>query len=460
MSGLNILLVDDERDLLMNLEAALKAEGHTVILAESGTEAVEGSVTHRPDLIILDVMMPGVDGFEACRRIKNNPLTENIGVIFLTARDVSTSMVEGLDLGAMDYITKPFRYEELFARIRSFQRILDYQRKLTTMVEFSSGVNILDLEMLVKALESGLPAAFRVELFSIFLLDEQKHLLRLAASNHPHFKAAEGLELRLESTPLMHDAVRSGNPVYVSDFSKSRYAHRRRDEGDQRGKYSDDYAISIPLVMGERILGVLNLNGNRHGFFDRPDFTFIKLGAEHVASAFSNALQYKKIQEMAVSDALTGLFNRRYFHDRLTLEWERTRRYGSKLSLIMADIDFFKKINDTYGHLCGDMVLVQTAEVLRLHLRRTDVVARYGGEEFVMLLPETSLESARLVAERIRADMESRRFPWESKTVKATLSIGIDEASESGVKDRTDLVRRADEKLYKAKEAGRNRVIG
>ncbi len=453
MTPLKILLVDDERDLLFNMQVALEAEGYNVITAESGRKAVQLAREERPDLIIMDGMMPDMDGFTACRHIKDDPLTANINVIFLTAKDMTNEMVEGLDSGAMDYITKPFNYDELFARLRSFQRLYNYQRKLSAMVEFSSAINQLDVKKLVDGIRSSLTDIIHVELFSIFLYDEKRRHVELMVSNHPYLADAGELELEIDQTPLMRDVVEQKRVIHISEFSKSPYLTCQRE------KYRDDYAIGVPLIMGNRLIGVMNLNGNSYGFFNKPDFMFIQLAAEHIASAISNAMQYRKIQEMAVTDSLTGVFNRRHFFEQFHSEWERFSRYNSVLSIIMADIDFFKKINDALGHPCGDMVLANTARILKSHLRKVDTVARYGGEEFVILLPETSRQLAGMVAERMRGDIENQTFMWDGKPVRVTVSMGVADATEEGIESSDFLLRGADQKLYRAKEMGRNRVV-
>jgi diguanylate cyclase (GGDEF)-like protein len=155
---------------------------------------------------------------------------------------------------------------------------------------------------------------------------------------------------------------------------------------------------------------------------------------------------------------LTRLFNHRHFHERLAQEFERAKRFDQNLSLILTDIDFFKRINDTYGHPVGDVVLKTVASRIAGHLRRIDVTARYGGEEFALLLPQTSLDMAVAVAERIREDMAAHPVETESGSVTVTISLGVCDTSLSGISSGADLVRRADEALYSAKKEGRNRT--
>lgn len=455
MKGCNrILIVDDELDLRTNLEVALKKEGFDVVTAENGNEALEIARIERPDIMLLDVMMPGMDGYEVCKSMKENSETENTCIIFLTAKDMVSSKVKGLDKGADDYITKPFSYDELLARVRAMCRILDYRAKLESMVEFSNALNIIQMETLVKTLQDRVTDIFNVELFSICMYDEKSRKLSPLVNNHPESESIHADGIPLGDTPFMKTVIEEKRIVYVSDFGSSDYS-----TPPERGKYGDEYALGIPLMIGGEVIGVLNLNGNGKGFFEKPDFAYLRLGAEHIASSLSNAIQYQKIQEMAVRDGLTNLYNHRYFYERLAEEWERTLRYGKPISIILLDIDYFKKINDSYGHLSGDMALRELAKMLKKHLRLVDVVARYGGEEFAIMLPETVKEEALPVAERIRKDVEGTAFKGEKKTIRFTISAGVEDTKNPKVKKSEDVVRLADKKLYKAKDSGRNRVV-
>jgi two-component system cell cycle response regulator len=451
MKDILILLVDDEPDLLMNLEAAISGEGYSILTADDGPKALEIVKSRRPNLVLLDVMMPGMDGFEVCKRIKENPETNGTAVIFLSADKLTESKVQGLEAGAFDYVEKPFSYAEIFARLRAFRREWMYRREILSLIEFSRKTTALDFDRLMETFKQEVGQIFYADHFSIFLWNKETRTFKLAVSNR-EFSGHMG-EINVDDTPLMRDVVESAEIIFIRDIRQSKYRVRNI------GVYGDNFAIGIPLRMEDKTIGVLNLNGNSAGFFDDHDLSFMRLGAELMARAISNALQYKTIQEIAVTDPLTGIYNRRHFFERLRNEFERAHRYKSDMAIIMADLDHFKKINDNYGHESGDRVLISTAEILKKHLRKIDVVARYGGEEFILLLPEISKVKAYNVAERIRGDLESHAYAHDGVNFYVTVSMGVADTKSYGVTTAEDLIRRADENLYKAKRSGRNMVV-
>ncbi|MBI3581040.1 MAG: diguanylate cyclase [Nitrospinae bacterium] len=396
-------------------------------------------------------MMPGMDGFEVCKRIKENPETNGTAVIFLSADKLAESKVHGLEAGAFDYVEKPFSYAEIFARLRAFRREWMYRREILSLIEFSRKTSALDFDRLMETFKQGVGQIFYADRFSLFLWKKETRTFKLAVSNR-EFSGYMG-EISVDDSPLMRDVVECGEIIFIRDIRQSKYKVRNT------GVYVDNYAFGIPLLMEDKTIGVLNLNGNSAGFFDDHDLSFMRLGAELIARAVSNALQYKTIQEIAVTDPLTGIYNRRYFFERLRNEFERAHRYKSDMTIIMADLDHFKKINDNYGHESGDRALTSTAEILKKHLRKIDVVARYGGEEFILLLPEISKDKAYKVADRIRRDVESQAHDPGGGNFYVTISMGIADTKSYGVTTADDLIKRADENLYKAKSAGRNRVV-
>jgi len=289
-----VLVIDDSDSIHKLVIARLRPEGLEVIGEFDGERGIERAVADQPDVILLDIGLPNVDGFEVCRRLKEHPSTRNIPIIFLTGTADTESKVRGLDLGAVDYVTKPFDQVELRARVRAALR--------------------------TKRLQD--------------ILEQQSFL-----------------------------------------------------------------------------------------------------------------------------DGLTGLWNRSYLDRRLESELNVARRYGRPLTLVLADVDHFKRVNDSLGHLFGDIVLQGIAEGLRAYARRSDIVARYGGEEFAILLTDTNLRSAVHVSERLRMSAENRHFEARSEIVSVTASFGVACSEEIGaVLTPEELIRAADVALYASKDAGRNCV--
>jgi two-component system, cell cycle response regulator len=289
-----VLVIDDSEPIHKLIEARLGPEGLDVTSELDGERGVERAIAEKPDLILLDIDLPDVDGFEVCRQLKDHPDTKDIPVIFLTGTTSTDSKVRGLDLGAVDYVTKPFDQVELRARVRAALR--------------------------TKRLQD--------------LLEHQSFL-----------------------------------------------------------------------------------------------------------------------------DGLTGLWNRGYLDQRVESELNIARRYGRPVSLILLDIDHFKQINDTHGHLFGDIVLQGAAECLPIYARRSDIVTRYGGEEFAVLLADTGLRAAAYVAERLRTAVEAKGFEKRSELIHVTVSLGVACTHTMTVDlTRENLLGEADKALYASKEGGRNQT--
>ena len=216
--------------------------------------------------------------------------------------------------------------------------------------------------------------------------------------------------------------------------------------------------IRLPLVWGDKTFGILFITSNEAAFLGRDKVQVLHSVANHLALALRNALLYRNVQNQADHDGLTRIFNRQNFDNKIVEELKRHQRYQNELSLLMLDLDYFKRINDEYGHLAGDMVLRQVGDMLRDTLRECDFPARYGGEEFVVILPQTQEEQAWILAERIRKKIASHRFHFQNKYFQITASIGISSMKPTLLKPAEYLVQLADQALYKAKTCGRNMV--
>ncbi|HEB71093.1 MAG TPA: diguanylate cyclase [Nitrospirae bacterium] len=449
----HILIVDDKKDIRLTLEITLRADGYRVSCAASGEIALDMVNKDRPDLVLLDIMMPDLDGYEICRRLKKNEKTRGIKVVFASAMRKTKDKIEGLDIGADDFITKPFNIPELLAKLRVHFRVMDYHRKFEKLVGFAHNINVLDIDTMAQAIKNELGELITADRFSVFTTDKDGGHFRLIAHNHAE-NEMDGLEMDFDKSPMMAEALRRMEEVSESDFPGSRFA-----ADVKRDKYTDDYALCLPLQAGSELLGVLNINGNSNGFFDNLEFNFVALIAEILSASLKNLRQLELLRHLAITDGLTSLLNHRVFHERLSSEFDRSKRFKQPLSLMMADIDYFKKVNDTYGHPVGDQILKAIAGKLKAHLRTVDVVARYGGEEYAMLLPQTDANLARAVAERIRKDIESESFTTDKGKLKVTVSLGICDTTANNFDSGARLLAKADEALYEAKNGGRNQTV-
>jgi diguanylate cyclase (GGDEF)-like protein len=295
-----ILIVDDSRLIAHVAKTMLTKRGHEIILAQDGKAGVEAAKSEQPDIILLDLIMPVMDGYEVCKHLKGDDSTKEIPIIMVTSKAEAADKVKGLEMGALDYVTKPFDESELIARVN--------------------------------------------------------------------------IHLRLRE---LYEAVQEQN---------------------------------------------------------------------------------RQLQEMANRDGLTGLYNHRYFHEQLSQDFLRAKRYHENLSCILFDIDFFKKFNDTYGHQTGDLVLKGLASVIQRATRESDLAARYGGEEFAIILYHTDGPAAYQAGERLRTMVESHEIQDDSNVLRVTISVGVATFPHEKIHDSKDLIEHTDQALYKAKDNGRNRV--
>jgi diguanylate cyclase (GGDEF)-like protein len=216
--------------------------------------------------------------------------------------------------------------------------------------------------------------------------------------------------------------------------------------------------LTLPLTVEDEILGCISLSSDQPNAFDAQDLQFLSVIGYQMAATLKHFQRFSSIKNIAIYDTLTGLYNRRYFEERLGVDTQKAFYGGSPLSLVMVDIDLFKKVNDTFGHTEGDQVLCQISSLLKSSVRKKDTVARYGGEEFILILPETGLEGSFVIAERIRRLVESTPFEVGGAQVSLTLSMGISNFPSHRAKSKEELVKMADQALYDAKRGGRNKV--
>ncbi|MDP9263061.1 MAG: diguanylate cyclase [Acidobacteriota bacterium] len=305
---------------------------------------------------------------------------------------------------------------------------------------------VLDLKELLPTVCALVLESFPVDQVAV-LLKEGDMLVVSAQQGRLTPLLAEGARLPVGSG-LAARAMTSGKTVVENDVRKV---------GGYVAGYSETVSeMCLPLVSAGQPLGVLALESAKAGAFRLADLRALESVADICAIAIQNAHYFEQARRMAFVDGLTGVYNRRYFEQRILEELERAARYSGSLAVLMLDIDHFKRVNDEFGHLLGDEVLRQLSTILAQQLRKVDVVCRYGGEEFSILVPQTTGEHALGVAEKLRKVIEDWNFPGVPRPV--TVSIGVADFPEHGA-TRDELVKAADAALYAAKQAGRNRVF-
>lgn len=450
-----VLVVDDLEPNVKLLEAKLRAEYFDVLSAYSGKEAVERALKDQPDIILLDVMMPGMDGFEACRIIKAAPETAHIPIVMVTALDQQADRVAGLKAGADDFLTKPVEDVALFARVRSLSRLKMMTDELRMRYATGKSLGVVgDLDL----------AAPSAEKSRILLIDDQidqaERIRTLLAEDH---------EVSVESDPeVAVTRAKTGDfDLVIINMSIEKMDPLRLCSSIRSFEETRLTPLLAIVRQGDtrKLVRALDIGVNDYLArpVDRNELT-ARVATQLRRKRYVDQLRstFEASLEMAVTDQLTGLYNRRYLASHLSGMFDRAFWTGRPLSLMILDIDHFKAINDSHGHDIGDKVIQEIASRIRNSVRGIDLACRYGGEEFLVAMPDTDRQFASIVAERLREEIANHRVLFNAgrDEVAVTVSIGI-ATTEDGPKDDTAqrLIKRADEALYSAKTGGRNRVM-
>ncbi|MEE9330171.1 MAG: PleD family two-component system response regulator [Parvularculaceae bacterium] len=451
-----VLVVDDLEPNVKLLEAKLRAEYFEVFVAFRGEEAIKLAIAEQPDIILLDVMMPGIDGFETCQRLKANPLTCHIPVVMVTALDQQEDRVAGLESGADDFLSKPVEDVALFARVRSLTRL-----KIMTDELRKSHATGAEMGLLTHAALAEMDG----EESAILVIDDTPNAHIPFSDKLPENytftiekDAKEAIEILRQSKfdlVIVNMAMESYDPLRLCSTIRSMDEMRLIPvlalvrKGDTRRLVRaldmgvNDY-LPVPIDNGEMVARMKTQLRRRH-------YT------EQLRASYGKTL------ELAVTDQLTGLYNRRYLMTHIESLFEVALAEKRPLAALVMDIDHFKIINDTHGHDAGDAVLRDLAKRLVKNVRGIDLPCRYGGEEFVFLMPDTDKAFAGIIAERLREEISQEPIAVEGQDglqVNITVSIGVaitDPALENDTPEA--LLKRADKALYEAKETGRNKVV-
>ncbi|MHC4269394.1 MAG: diguanylate cyclase [Planctomycetota bacterium] len=537
---MNILVVDDKPANLLALRKILAKPGLNIIEARSGNDALALLLEHDFALILLDVQMPDMDGFETAEIIRGNEATKNIPIIFVTAINKEQKYVfEGYSKGAVDYLFKPLDPDILQNKVNIFLELYRQKEDLkNTNIELKQATekiieqqeDLIEEERLKVLLQMAGAKALELNQPLASLLEDVELLEKV--SDNPD-RISECLNNIKTSGRKISDITRKIStihyneplPTYYTYYDSSTIISIDREIEILLVDDSEDVFEIIKAVLGDQDL--INISwaanikdaikvlrrkqfdmifldhflkdGTSIDFFrnvdnegmDTPIIVVTGYGDEMIASqviqlgayeylpkskinpeslsrVINNTLEryrlrndvkkaHAKMAEMSTVDELTKLHNRRYFVEVLEGEFERAIRYQTEMALIMMDLDYFKKINDTYGHLAGDMVLSKIGEILKAHVRRNDLACRYGGEEFAVILPSITRNITYSVYERFRKVVSAQVFEYESKQFHVTVSIGIAYSNDADLIN--DLLAHADQALYQAKKTDRNKIV-
>jgi len=450
-----ILVVDDieaNRDLL---ETRLTTEYFNVITASDGREALSICADTPVDLVLLDIMMPGIDGFEVCERLKANAETCHIPVVIVTALDEMADRVRGLQAGADDFLTKPVDEMQLLARVKSLLRL----KMLTDELRLRA-VTARDIGLDTLLSDKGDDTRAKPK---VLVVDERESSFeRLVKPLRKTFEIVHAAE---PQSAIMTAAEGDFDCVFVAarftEYDALRICSQLRSLDRTRfvpiilvAETDDDDLVKRGLELGVNDYIVRPVD---------PNELIARLRTQVRRKRYHDSLRDNVAAsiELAVTDGLTGLHNRRYLDTHLETLVARALNRGKELSLLITDIDRFKGVNDTHGHDAGDDVLREFARRLRINVRGMDLACRYGGEEFVIVMPDTPPHVAAEVAERLRAQIESDGFSIENgaRSIEVTVSVGVTSLIQSEAESAKALLKRADEALYEAKQTGRNRVV-
>jgi two-component system cell cycle response regulator len=484
----NILIVDDTSANLTLLTQILLNQNYKVRVAPNGKMALQSVQASLPDLILLDIKMPEMDGYTVCRHLKSDEKTCDIPIIFISALDSAFDKVSAFTLGGVDYITKPFESVEVLARIeyqlrlRQFQLQLQAQNAqlqllLTTTQAISEAA---DLDSALQVILAQICQTIGWDFGQAWIPNTEGTMLEYRQA---WFAGEIGRQEFPEANHIIQLAPTEGLPGRVWVSQQVEWVEDISQQSSE-ALYPPDLitpvtikgALGIPILFHEtmpmshtQVLAVLVFFQQQEKKPDEQSLTLIHA----VASQLGSMIQRKKteaalkqanseLERLANLDGLTQVANRRRFDHYLLEVWKQAQQHQKPLSLIMFDLDYFKLYNDYYGHQAGDDCLQQVARAAdRALYYPTDLLARYGGEEFAAILPNTSLEDASAIAQRIALFVEHIQLPHPCSPVNpwVTLSLGISSLIPTQKDTPDHLIATADEALYEAKRQGRNRII-
>ncbi len=409
--SVKILYVEDDEDIRVNIKRLLGRRFEYIIVRENGEEGLKAFKEEKPDIVISDILMPKMTGHQMAEEIRK--VDDDIPIIFTTAHSDSEHLLRAIELGITHYVIKPIDREKLFSALEKSRKFVLLEKELeNSRVLFSS------------LSENSVAGVF-----------------------------------------VFRDTFRYVNSQFCKFTGYSEEELQEKKFCDIFVKYYQERALEIGTILNEELSSrAKHFEGKivaKSGIEKWLYFAINFINYKNEFVAIGNAIDISKIkklqrelEEKALLDNLTKAYNRNGFNDIFAKELKRADRYGLDLSIIMLDIDHFKQINDTYGHVAGDGVLRELSKIVKSNLRKSDYFVRWGGEEFIILTTDTALEGAKTLAEHIRSKVEKNQF---DDVGDVTISLGVSQK----LKDEAevDFLNRVDKAMYEAKNSGRNKVV-
>jgi len=446
-----ILIVDDDPTSIKLLESMLASDKYEILKACNGKDGLEHAFAHLPDLILLDVMMPDIDGFEVTRTIKRDPRTKDTPIILVTALDDPEKKAIGLEAGAEELLNKPVHSTELHARVNSMLRLKQYRDQLS--IRTMTGLSYSNIPKLRE---------------EVYRSKEEIPLILLVEDNEVDARLVKNA---LKEQPFKLKVVKRGSDVFnlvrqenvdlvlldiiLPDINGFEVCRRLKED-------HEDIQIVIVTCLDDLESKIKGVELGADDFLVKPIVNRelnarIRVLLEKKGHLDSLRSHYEAALDSAILDWLTGLYNHGYFQQFLDYELKRAVHQGFPVGLIMIDVDDFNLYNDRLGHSAGDAILRELGQVIRNIIREVDLAARYGGEEFAVVLPYTNREGARRVAERIHKAISSHDFFHDESLElrNPTVSMGISVFPEEG-STKKELIQSVGKLLYTAKQNGKN----
>ena len=479
-----ILIVDDQPNNLQLISKYLENNNFSILIAQSGIKAIDTANILHPDLILLDVMMPTIDGFEICRHLKSNSTTKDIPIIFMTALAEIKNKIEGFKLGAVDYITKPVEEEELIARVKThlslhhlYQNSLKNAAQRKLLFETSDRIRqSLDLKVIFKTATREIRTLLNCDFVGLVSLSNQNVTLKAYSSKAP-------IEINPQNfidydyfcpSQNEYQSYLKGHIEVIEPENSQNHSEAKSLSDSQRRLIlpiiikDTDYTSGFFSSAEDTVFSSNTLYGWLIADCNSParswppeEINLLRELTTQLAIGIKQGLLHQQLSQLALLDPLTRAYNRRSFERQLKREWGRHKRNPAPLSVIMCDVDCFKIYNDSYGHQQGDKCLQQIAKAISSALKRPgDLLARYGGEEFVIILPHTPQSGAFKVGETIRSAVKELAISHYNSLVDSvvTVSLGVASTIPDAVDTPQLLIEAADLALYQAKERGRDCV--